>query len=723
MKAASGCLIGLVFVVAVSAEPLLEGRVRLASGEPVADAQVRLFDLSDLRRGAVARARTDGTGYFSLPLVALGGSVVPAGFTLGQNYPNPFNPSTIIPYRLAASASVRLEVFNLLGQRIAVLVDGERPAGFHTANWNATDAAGRAVGAGVYLYRMAVGGASQTGRMVLIDGQAGVAAVGAAAVWPGASAGGGPNGEAPPVYGLTVSGSGLVPYVDPAFRVPADREPVALVVETLERAPRAKRAGSGILGDVDNNNRIDFFDALIVALYSGNPSIVIPNNGDIALGDVDRDGQVTFHDAYLIALYLADPLNPSLPPGIGALSEVAIPDGNLRWAIEAALGKASGAPITAYDMEALRRLDVQDAGISDLTGLEFAPNLESLKLLGDTNEIADLSALSGLTHLTSLHLEGTNQITDVSALSGLTHLTWLTLDGTNLTDVSALGGLTKLETIQLWGTNEIADVSALGGLTKLSVLSLDGTNLTDVSALSSLTNLRTLQLIGANQLTDLSALGGLTNLTWLLITGANQLTDLSALGGLPYLEGLTLGVNNLADLSALGSVTSLTFLHLRGTNEISDLSALGSLTYLRWLYLEGSNQITDLSVLGGLTNLRWLYLDGNKDLTDVSVLGGLTHLTGLSLRDNDLTDVSALGSLANLTELTLDGNKITDVSVLGGLTNLTELSLSANQITDLSSLGGLTNLKTLDIRGNPLSDSSINEHIPALESRGVTVVY
>ena len=178
MKNTIGCIIGLVFVVSALAEPLLEGRVRLDSGEPVADAQVRLFDLSDLQRGAIARATTDGTGYFALPLAALVGSVLPESFTLGQNYPNPFNPSTLIPYQLAASSQVRLEVFNLLGQRIATLVDGERSAGFHTATWHATDAAGRAVGAGVYIYRMTVEAESQTGRMVLIDGQAGVSAGG-----------------------------------------------------------------------------------------------------------------------------------------------------------------------------------------------------------------------------------------------------------------------------------------------------------------------------------------------------------------------------------------------------------------------------------------------------------------------------------------------------------------------------------------------------------------
>ena len=228
MKATIGCLIGLFLSVCVSAEPLLEGRVRLESGEPVADVQVRLFDLSDLRQGAIARALTDDTGYFALPLAALGGRVLPERFALGPNYPNPFNPSTIIPYQLAASSEVRLEVFNLLGQHIATLVDGERPASFHTAMWHAVDGAGRAVGAGVYIYRMTVGVESQTGRMVLLDGQAGVSAAGAASVWSGVSGG----GEGAQVYGLIVSGSGLVPYVDSSFRVESGMAPVELVVSS-----------------------------------------------------------------------------------------------------------------------------------------------------------------------------------------------------------------------------------------------------------------------------------------------------------------------------------------------------------------------------------------------------------------------------------------------------------------------------------------------------------
>ena len=90
MKSCIGLFLGLLLSVSISAESLLEGRVRLASGQPAAGVQVRLFDLADLRRSI--SATTDETGHFTLAL--------PQGFALGQNYPNPFNPSTIIPYQL-----------------------------------------------------------------------------------------------------------------------------------------------------------------------------------------------------------------------------------------------------------------------------------------------------------------------------------------------------------------------------------------------------------------------------------------------------------------------------------------------------------------------------------------------------------------------------------------------------------------------------------------------
>ena len=332
MKAAIIGFIGLVGSWGhAGAESLVEGRVRLSSGEPVVGAQVRLFDLTDLRAAPLA-ATTDESGRFGLSLEGFSArlSALPDRFDLGANYPNPFNPSTIIPYQLPAVTHVKLEVFNILGQRVATLVDGVQPAGFHEARWDATNAAGRAVGAGVYLYRLRGGGVSLTGRMVLIDGQAGIPAGGS----PSAPRGGAATAGDGSVYGLTVSGPELVPYVDPAFRVVPAQGPVNVVVQTSEQAPRAKAAATestGTLGDVDNNGRVDMADALIVILYSIDSSISIPNNGTIVLGDVNDDGRIDGIDGWLIAAYSIDPSDPVLPAGIGETVTFPGPPTKIYW--------------------------------------------------------------------------------------------------------------------------------------------------------------------------------------------------------------------------------------------------------------------------------------------------------------------------------------------------------------------------------------------------------
>ena len=328
MQTLVAVLVGLALSAPAVAEPLVEGQVRLASGQAATAAQVLLFDLTDLRRGPVARATTDAAGYFAL--ASLGGPALPQGFALGQNYPNPFNPSTIIPYQLPTAAQVRLEVFNVLGQRVATLVDAERPAGFHAAAWDATNAAGQAVAAGVYMYRLTAGGEQHTRRMVLIDGQAGVAA----GVAPAATLS---TAAVDRKYGLAVVGAGLATYVDADFRV--GMAPVDIVVETLDSVPRAKGLSGGILGDVNADGQVDLADALAVALYIIDSSITPPNNGDISLGDVNADGQLTTADVLLIAAYSANPSDPSLPTGLGQV--VAGETGGLRRLTAAPAGDRS----------------------------------------------------------------------------------------------------------------------------------------------------------------------------------------------------------------------------------------------------------------------------------------------------------------------------------------------------------------------------------------------
>ena len=245
MKFLMVCLMGLMLSAQANTAPqsTVYGQVRLADGRPVVGAQVTLFDLADLHQGVVARTMTDESGYFALPLASLGGPALPQGFALGANYPNPFNPSTVIPYQLPTATQVRLDVFNVLGQHVATLVDAEQQAGFHSAKWDATNVAGQAMAAGVYLYRLTAGGQQQIQRMMLIDGQAGIAA-GASSSAAAIS-----TDAAEREYGLVVSGEGLTTYTDVAFGVRAGMAAVELVVEA---APLTMASGKLASGYSDN---------------------------------------------------------------------------------------------------------------------------------------------------------------------------------------------------------------------------------------------------------------------------------------------------------------------------------------------------------------------------------------------------------------------------------------------------------------------------------------
>lgn len=96
---------------------------------------------------------------------------IPNEFVLGQNYPNPFNPTTQITYGLPERSSVRITIYNSLGQQIARLVDDTKPAGYHTVVWNGRNTVGASVSSGVYLYTMEIEEGSrfvQTRKLVLI---------------------------------------------------------------------------------------------------------------------------------------------------------------------------------------------------------------------------------------------------------------------------------------------------------------------------------------------------------------------------------------------------------------------------------------------------------------------------------------------------------------------------------------------------------------------------
>jgi len=88
---------------------------------------------------------------------------IPAKFHMQQNYPNPFNPTTRIEYTLLSPGKVSLIIYNILGEEVTRLVDGEMLAGEHTAMWNAS-----IFSSGIYFYRLRAGDFIRTRKMVLL---------------------------------------------------------------------------------------------------------------------------------------------------------------------------------------------------------------------------------------------------------------------------------------------------------------------------------------------------------------------------------------------------------------------------------------------------------------------------------------------------------------------------------------------------------------------------
>lgn len=92
----------------------------------------------------------------------------PSDYTLGQNYPNPFNPVTEIEYSVYREGRVKLEIFNLLGQKLQTLVDEEKLPGTYRVSWNGRDDQEGSVSTGVYLYRLKADTFEETHKMILL---------------------------------------------------------------------------------------------------------------------------------------------------------------------------------------------------------------------------------------------------------------------------------------------------------------------------------------------------------------------------------------------------------------------------------------------------------------------------------------------------------------------------------------------------------------------------
>lgn len=218
----------------------------------------------------------------------------------------------------------------------------------------------------------------------------------------------------------------------------------------------------------------------------------------VALHVIDEHGNFTISQRFPIDL------TALLPES----KVVSIPDANLAAAIRETLGLAPDTPITELDMLGLGRLvphnnisrsyTYSSSGrppekqIKDLTGIEYATNLEYLNL--PYNAIGDITPITELTKLRSIDLSN-NQIQDIGPVKRLTKLTYLKFSRNQIRDITPLASLTSLVGLHL-ENNQISDITTLKNLNKLDWVTLDNNEISDVRPLAALVNPIVLNLRG-----------------------------------------------------------------------------------------------------------------------------------------------------------------------------------------------------------------------------------
>ena len=120
--------------------------------------------------GRVTGDRVQWTGFADVVRLDLNVSTtsLPEDFALLLNYPNPFNPETTIRYNLKEVGPVSLVVYDITGQLVKTLTQGEQPAGQYQITWDGRNTAGTQVASGVYLYELRAGGFRAVPKMVLM---------------------------------------------------------------------------------------------------------------------------------------------------------------------------------------------------------------------------------------------------------------------------------------------------------------------------------------------------------------------------------------------------------------------------------------------------------------------------------------------------------------------------------------------------------------------------
>ena len=218
-------------------------------------------------------------------------------------------------------------------------------------------------------------------------------------------------------------------------------------------------------------------------------------------------------------------------------------------------------------MPKLKRLTLSDCGLSTISGLDKAQNLEYIDL--GNNTIRNLDPLSRMMNLKEINLNH-NALTGLNALSVLSNLEKLDVSYNSLTSIAPLATCTKLTDLNV-SQNELTELGAIDNLPALKYLSANNNAITDVSLLADNTSLVELHF-AKNQVEDITALSTLTNLEVIDFSN-NKVVNLPAWGDECKLRVIDGSHNKVKSLDKLKNQMNLTHVYM-DYNKITSITAL-----------------------------------------------------------------------------------------------------------------------------------------------------
>lgn len=371
-----------------------------------------------------------------------------------------------------------------------------------------------------------------------------------------------------------------------------------------------------------------------------------------------------------------------------------------------------------------------------LDGIEEFTNLEALYV--ETDQIEDVSCLSGLEHLETLVIEDGNMIDNFGTLASLKNLKKLSITAKGLKNIDFMNDMAQLEDVTICESSIKSIEPLRSHKDKLKQLTLmENYDVTDYSLVDEFTGLEEAS-IGFSYDDTLPTFAGMTNMKKLHVHGAREI---AFIGNAVNVTELTLSYSELNDLTPLNQLKDLKILHINDARSYTkSLSSLMQLTGLEVLDISKTHIFGYVEELLSLPNLQEFYMDECYVAFDFNKLTGNENLKILSMNAVDLCDygpeydpnhyyangeemkinisdyAQAFQKFPNLTELYLRDTELENVEFARGLSKLEMLDISDNYISSVAPLTELENLNVLWCEDNDITDlTELGETVKIIE--------